>query len=70
MNSELTSDEIPPQNLWHHHERLEEWFSAVSERRKARFSGKDVEDVPQADDDDEEGFEISDPEVRALRAVE
>lgn len=66
MNSELGSDEIPPQRMWHHGERLEEWFASVSEQRIARMKGQDVEDVPEADERDDE-FVIEDPEVRALR---
>ncbi len=66
MNSELSSEEIPPHRLWHHGERLEEWFAAISEQRMARMKGQDVEDVPEADERDDE-FVIEDPEVRALR---
>jgi hypothetical protein len=31
---ELPDDERPPDNIWHHNERLKEWFEAVKERRK------------------------------------
>ncbi len=70
MNSELSSEEIPPARMWHHGERLEEWFASVSEQRIARMKGQDVEDVPEAGDggrDGEDEFVIEDPEVRALR---
>lgn len=31
---ELPEGEKPPENIWHHMERLGEWFDAVRERRK------------------------------------
>lgn len=31
---ELSEEDRPPQNIWHHGERLEEWFAAVKERWK------------------------------------
>ena len=31
---ELPSDEVPPEDIWHHPQRLEEWFEAVKQRRK------------------------------------
>lgn len=31
---ELPDDERPPENIWHHGERLRDWFAAVTERRK------------------------------------
>lgn len=27
-------DEMPPEEMWHHNERLEEWFAAIKERRE------------------------------------
>lgn len=47
---ELPRDDIPPEHLWHHAERMEEWWAAVEQRRKDRFSG--VESVPDATDDE------------------
>ena len=29
---ELSEEDRPPRNIWHHSERLEEWFAAVKER--------------------------------------
>jgi hypothetical protein len=31
---ELPEDEIPPEEMWHHQERVKEWFEAMKERRK------------------------------------
>jgi len=31
---ELPEDEKPPEEIWHHMERLTEWFDAVKERRR------------------------------------
>ena len=28
-------DEIPDEKIWHHPERLEEWFAAVKQRRES-----------------------------------
>lgn len=70
MNSELSSAEMPPPTIWHHGERLEEWFASVSERRRARYRGEDVEDVPDADDEafaGEDSYEEFDSDVAALR---
>ncbi len=47
---ELPAEEIPPAHLWHHSERLEEWFAAIKQQREDRIKG--VESVPDADDDD------------------
>lgn len=30
---ELPEDDQPPEEIWHHTERLEEWFKAVKQRR-------------------------------------
>jgi len=47
---ERPEDEIPPPAIWHHSERLEEWFASVEQRRKDRVRG--IERVPDADDDE------------------
>lgn len=31
---EMPEDEIPPEEMWGHYQRLSEWFDAVKERRK------------------------------------
>lgn len=31
---ELPEDEAPDESIWHHPERMEEWWEAVKERRK------------------------------------
>jgi len=46
---ERPDDEVPPPEIWHHSEQLEEWFAAVEQNRKDRLRG--VETVPDADDD-------------------
>lgn len=30
---ELPKDEVPDENIWHHPQRIEEWFEAVEQRR-------------------------------------
>lgn len=45
---ELPSDEVPPEHIWHHPDRLEEWFAGVKQRRKDAASG--MEPVPEADE--------------------
>ncbi len=47
---ELPTEDVPPQHIWHHQDRLEEWFAAVRQRRKDAIKG--VEAVPQADEDE------------------
>ena len=43
---ELPEDEVPPELIWHHEDRLDEWFEAVKERRKNPDSGPPMEEVP------------------------
>ena len=47
---ELPDDEQPPASIWHHEERLEEWFAAVKQRREERFSGSGPTMQPIDDD--------------------
>lgn len=43
---ELPSEEIPDENIWHHPERLEDWFEAIKQRRESGLRPIDeVEDV-------------------------
>jgi hypothetical protein len=42
---ELPDDERPPETMWHHQERISEWFEAVTERRK----NPDMQDVEAFD---------------------
>lgn len=32
---EAPEEEIPDESIWHHQERLEEWFVAVKQRRES-----------------------------------
>jgi hypothetical protein len=48
---EMPEEDIPPPHLWHHRDRLDEWFAAVRQRRDDRIKG--VESVPDATEDDE-----------------
>lgn len=43
---ELPDEDQPEPNIWHHSERLEEWFKAAKQRREDGF-----ESVPSADED-------------------
>lgn len=44
---ELPEEEVPPQRIWHHEERLSEWFEAVTQKRKDRASGMSFEDIDE-----------------------
>jgi len=44
---ELPEEEVPPQRIWHHEERLSTWFDAVAQKRKDRASGMSYEDVAE-----------------------
>lgn len=50
---ELPEDEVPDEKIWHHPERLEEWFEAIKQRREHGF-----EPIPQ-DDEDMTGNELT-----------
>ena len=42
---------MPPEEIWHHGERLDEWFAAVKQARADRMQGGGgAMDVPEADD--------------------
>lgn len=43
-----TADDVPDESIWHHPERLEEWWEAVKQRRE-----KGWEDVPAAVDEED-----------------
>lgn len=47
---ELPEDEVPDENIWHHPERLDEWFEAVKQRRSGG-----MEPVPAGEDTDMTG---------------
>lgn len=51
MENAIDTDDVPPEHIWHHEDRIEEWFAAVKQRRSDRAKG--LEPVPAADDDDE-----------------
>lgn len=44
-------DEVPDENIWHHPQRLEEWFEAVKQRRENGLqpieAGDDTDDLDQ-----------------------
>ena len=41
-------DEVPPQEIWHHQERLDEWFESMKQNREARSRGMEpITEVPQ-----------------------
>lgn len=42
---EMVDDERPPQNIWHHQARLEEWFEAVKQRRETGHRPIEAEDA-------------------------
>lgn len=42
----INPEDIPDERIWHHPERLEEWFEAVKQRQQHGF-----EAVPSADEE-------------------
>lgn len=49
---ELPEDDVPPELIWHHDARLNEWWDEVKERRKSGASGRsDLEDVPTTENE-------------------
>lgn len=54
---ELPREDVPPERIWHHEERLGEWFEAVKQNRTARMRGGEA--VPDADDGDSVGNELA-----------
>lgn len=56
---EAPEDEVPPEEIWHHSERLKEWFEAVKQRREnPDMHPVETFDVPV--------MENQDPETQAL----
>ena len=44
---ELPESEVPPEKIWHHPERLTEWFDAVKHRRESGHKPiEEPEDAP------------------------
>ena len=41
----MPEDDVPPEEIWHHPTRLEEWFEAIKARRDAENSG--MEQIPE-----------------------
>lgn len=39
-------EDIPPEEIWHHEERLDEWFEALEERRRH----PEMERIPEDDE--------------------
>lgn len=39
-------EDVPPEEIWHHEERLEEWFAAVEERRRH----PEMQKIPEDDE--------------------
>lgn len=42
---ELPEDDAPPEEYWHSHEHLKEWFDAAKQRREDRMSGYPIGDA-------------------------
>lgn len=51
---ELPEEDVPPEEIWHHDERMAEWFVAVKERREARSRGLEPISDVEADMTDNE----------------
>lgn len=45
---ELPEADQPPEEIWHHNERLQEWFKAVKQNRE----NPGMEPIEEVDDDD------------------
>ena len=48
---ELPEEDQPPMEIWHHQERLNEWFAAMKQRREDRMKGVEMEPIDDNDDD-------------------
>lgn len=50
----MPDDEVPDESIWHHPERLEEWFEAVKQRRE-----RGLDPIDRAEDVDMTGNELT-----------
>lgn len=51
---ELPEDEVPDESIWHHSERLEEWFEAIKQRRE-----HGLQPIDEAEDTEMVGHELA-----------
>lgn len=42
---EAQPDEVPSEDIWHHPQRLEEWFEAVKQRRETGMQPIEADDA-------------------------
>lgn len=47
---ELPPEDQPPREIWHHSERIKEWFESVKQRRTDRAKGLTPIEDEDADD--------------------
>lgn len=45
---EMLEEEQPPEEIWHHHERITEWFAAIRQRRQ----NPDMVPIEESDESD------------------
>lgn len=48
---ELPEEDVPDELIWHHDERMSEWWDAVKARRESGDSRSDHEDVPTTENE-------------------
>lgn len=53
---ELQEEDVPPELIWHHDKRMEEWFEAVKERRRNPNAEAPMEEVPMTKNEIAEQF--------------
>lgn len=53
---ELSEEDVPPEEIWHHEARMTEWFDEVKARRKAGSGASHDEEVPLTDNEHAEDY--------------
>mgnify|MGYP000626793205 CR=1 FL=1 len=56
----MASEDIPPENIWHHRTRLKEWWDGVRERIRSGKPRPGREEVPEG-----EMIQIDNSDLRA-----
>lgn len=62
----LPSEEQPPPEIWHHNERLTEWFDRIKAERKQKYSSNSNEEWESVPGTETVEFDIAD-EIKELR---
>jgi hypothetical protein len=62
----LPTEEQPPQEIWHHQERLKEWFERIKGERERKYSSNPQDDWEPVPGTETIEFDVSD-DVKSLR---